>query len=535
MTTVRNDASFEVSQASSLLSTPPASSSDRISKDEGGGQPTIDRRPPAYRPARDLPFELAQHAQTYFEEGLFTGGLNFLLSLSSASSNDASLPVFVAPRAVLALAATIAVHPVFTSRTVARDRWEQAHAALRLLRLSLTSVGPVGARLVDAFAFRKYGRGTVGDNYKDDDGDYVDDSSGGAPGQRAASGRGGGGGSEELKVRFAQGDSVWARPEDFWQVVGWAMNCSCLAEGYGERWKWWQPWLEFMVDALEADWELHYEAQTAEESIMWHYVELASGGYARSRRMMRAIFADGSQKSLNEFGEVFRNELKAPAEKQRGIKRTRDIQKVDVDKDVAPSTFVDLDELYGNFVEWIKPLRLGVFQQVMSASTAASRRVGMDAHTTLCELALQWMLESRAPSVRADRFLTRDKLVKQYLPFAGGAAEVAEQAKVAICLETLLRRAVEVGLVGVGDVEEVRRAVEEGVERRAGFARVVMAKEGKKKGRKRKKAKGERGEESEAGMEDKEADDEAMQEREAWLMLKEGEARMKAVVDMIPS
>ncbi|RMZ91861.1 hypothetical protein DV736_g907, partial [Chaetothyriales sp. CBS 134916] len=530
MTAEPNYASFEASQASSLLSTlPTSSSSDAIPGQQRDGQPTLSPLLPAYRPARELPFELAQHAQTYFEEGLLTGGLNFLLSLSSAKSNEASLPVFVAPRAVLALAATIAVHPVFTSRTVARDRWEQAHAALRLLRLSLTSVGPVEARLAEAFAFRNYGGGAFGGNDNEDD-DYVDDYSGRAHNQRAASGRGSRR-SEDLKIRFAEGDSVWARAEDFWEVVGWALNCSCLADRYCERWKWWQPWLEFMVDALEADWALHYESQTVEESIIWHYVELASGGYARSRRMMRAIFADGSQKSLNEFGEVFRNELKAPAEKRRIMKRPRDVQKVDVDKDVsrassrsskssvdhdergwtrtgnltlsqcrpaslqlrmrllhllshvsgvatqtssAPSTFVDLDELYDNFVEWIKPLQLEVFQQMISASTAASRRFGMDAHTTLCEMALQWMLESAAPSVRADRFLTRDKLVKQYLPFAGGAAEVTEQAKVGICLETLLRRAVDVGLVGAEDVEEVRRAVEEGAEKRAGIARAVV-------------------------------------------------------------
>ncbi|RMZ79398.1 hypothetical protein DV738_g3335, partial [Chaetothyriales sp. CBS 135597] len=343
--------------------------------------------------------------------------------------------------------------------------------------------------------------------------------------------------------------------------------------------------------------------------MIWQYIELSKGGYARSRRMMRAIFADGSQKSLNEFGEVFRNELKAPlpAGKQRTKNGTRDVQKVDVDRDVygdylqgsnskskstraprprraansrassrssrssidrddsgagggswtraghlrlsdAPSTFIDLDELYGHFVEWIKPLPLDVFQQMISASTGASRRFGIDAHTTLCEMALQWMLESAAPKVRAERFLTRDKLVKQYLPFAAGAADVTEQAKVGICLETMLRRAVEVGLVGPGDVEDVRAAVQQGAERRAGYARVVMAKEKKrtkrmKTGKRRKRAKGEAEEEagddepdvrrSEGEMEDNEDNEEAIQEQEAWAWLKEGEARMRAVVDLI--
>ncbi|RMD41585.1 hypothetical protein DV735_g3517, partial [Chaetothyriales sp. CBS 134920] len=494
---------------------------------DGRGQDTADPHRAVYLVAREF-----SGGKTYFEEGLFTGGLSFLLAISSAVSpsenasiEDVQQPMIIPPPAILALAATIAVHPAFTSRVVAgvdggggrhhrRDKWEQAHAALRLLWLALAGVGPVGARMAEAFAFRKYG-------------------------------------------------ILWTRAEDFWQVVGWALNCSCLAGRYRERWKWWLPWLEFVLDALEADWD-----------IIWQYVELAKGGYARSRRMMRAIFADGSQKALNEFGEVFRNELKAPlsAGQQRLRNGTRNVQRVDVDKDVyatnsrassrssrssidhdesststgrnlrlsqcppgslqvrmrllhllshvsavatqtssAPSTFIDLDELYGHFVEWIKPLPLDTFQQLISASTAASRRFGIDAHTTLCEMALQWMLESAAPNVRAERFLTRDKLVRQYLPYAAGAAGVVEQAKVGICLETMLRRAVEVGLVGFADVDELRAAVDKGAERRAGLARPDDA----------------------VHSEDEIDDNEAIQEREAWAWLQEGEARMRAVVDMI--
>src|SRR5271170_6024558 len=140
---------------SSPLSTPPLS------------QPTIlgIKRAPTqhlYRPARAIPFELAQHVQVYFEEQLFTQAFNFLISLvsSGAAAIDPTTASLTPSKAHLAIASTLAVHPVLTTRTTSKEKWQQSNLALRLLRLTNKINGPVNADFYDAFAFKKYDFGS---------------------------------------------------------------------------------------------------------------------------------------------------------------------------------------------------------------------------------------------------------------------------------------------------------------------------------------------------------------------------------------
>ena len=285
-----------------------------------------------YRPAKPLPFELNQHVQIYIEENLYSQALGFLTNLlsSNAAASDPSAPALTPGSNHLALFSTVAIHPNFTSRTNAKDKWETANTALRLVRLTAAIVGSVNARLSYALAFTKYstsraarhrptGSGTNGSTDREDDG--AD--------------------SDMIRSPYATTESLWRRAEDFWHVVGWAVNCSCLGHEqenmYMTRWHWWQAWIEVLLDILEADFDINLASQSSKASMIATYVTQAPGGHGSLRRIFRAIFADGSQKSLNEFPEVFSKELRAPKDDRMKIKK----REVDVRVD---------EEVYGDYL-----------------------------------------------------------------------------------------------------------------------------------------------------------------------------------------
>lgn len=272
---------------SSPLSSPPATHSF-------SGQATR-ADVPQYRPVKPLPFELAHHVHTYYEESLFTQAYNFLLSITtnSISCSDRLLPVMIPSPPHLSLAATISVHPLFTTRTTSRDKWNQANSALQLLTVILKTAGPANADFATAFTFRKYDSRSSQERSPD-----------------------------QVRVRkkltfdpepdtlYAQKDSLWAQADDFWDLVGWAFNCACLPGAiYAQRWNAYSHLLSFLIDVLESDWSLRNQNHVPEESLLWQYIELCGGNH---RRVLRAIFANGTTPSTNEFRPIFINETKGP-------------------------------------------------------------------------------------------------------------------------------------------------------------------------------------------------------------------------------
>lgn len=132
-------------------------------------------------------------------------------------------------------------------------------------------------------------------------------------------------------------NSVWQRGQEFWKVLGWAFNCSAL---YPHRWRWWKPWLEYMVDVLEDDYEerkrLDEESTGSSEdreysllrkSLLVSYVAPNTGRSTQLRPIMNALFADGGESSTKIFKEIFRNEAKVASKSAKKRKR------VDFDKD----------------------------------------------------------------------------------------------------------------------------------------------------------------------------------------------------------
>ncbi|KIW41929.1 uncharacterized protein PV06_05526 [Exophiala oligosperma] len=284
---------------------------------------------PTYRTAAEFPFELSQHVQTYYEERLFTQAYNFLISIvsNSVSHADPLKPVTIPPSPHLALAATISVHPVFTTRTYSREKWDQANSALRLLRLVSSLAGPINADFPTAFGFHRYdsrnSRHTSTTRYDDDDEEYHSDNHSVT--------------STDLNTPYASSQSLFTCCEDFWHLVGWALNCSSLAMPstvHASRWAHYNSLLTFLIDLLERDWSLRTggPSSTPEESLLWNYIELASGGHAKARRILRAIFADGSTRPMSEFRPIFAHELKPPT--KQDTKTVAKREDVDIDADI---------------------------------------------------------------------------------------------------------------------------------------------------------------------------------------------------------
>lgn len=600
------------------------------------------QEPQKYYLACELPFELAQHIQVYLEESLFTQALNFLFSIASSKvSRHVQNPVIVPPPEYFGVISTIAVHPSITTRTSATDKREQANTALKILRFYNKIVGPVNARFTHAFFFRRYDPQPHRQNGWDD-GESED-----KPGR--------------LSIPFADTDSLYTLAEDFWAVVGWTMNCACLTGMYSRRWEYWHPWLELMINVLYDDLDIHKKADTVHQSLLWTYIEASAGGNVRARRILRAVFADGSIQALKEFHEVFPKELKAPKSNTDTVKK-REVD-VNIEEEIwgdylgendsddsssdneggdrlhsnghtsvntrptkrlrtrtpsarrlkrrssdqslrtptegendlisipalgppeclglrmrllsllieistsqattgvsskSNSIFPDLHDLFTLFVEFIRPLPLSVFQQLISPSVFEDTVFSSEAHITLYEFLLRRLIESAAPTVRlvpmrplidstqdessqlnafdrvdGSQFSSRpttfissnepeistqqEILTTSYLPYAAATSTttanqgtatrstaIDSQARMSLVLEGLVRLYSRAGLLK--KTPNLASAVESGIERRTTIA--TEGSDGRKK-------KGDNDE-------------------EAWAWLNESAQRIRAVVESLP-
>lgn len=231
------------------------------------------------------------------------------------------LPAMVAPPHYLALLSTLTVHPTLTTRAKTAERMRAGSSALRYLRLVLDNVGPMRGKSAEAFSFvtpeTKSRRG--GRRRNKDQADSPEK-----------------GDENVIDNDLANSGALWAHAEDFWHVVGWAFNCSVLHQ---RRWEAWETWLMYMIEVLEADWGLRLLEDTGslEESLIIRYITAEGATRPNERRVLRAVFANGSKKSENEFGEVWRNETKE-------LKKDGEIQR--------PEKRVDIDaNNYGDYLD----------------------------------------------------------------------------------------------------------------------------------------------------------------------------------------
>ncbi|KAL9085717.1 MAG: hypothetical protein Q9165_007466 [Trypethelium subeluteriae] len=261
--------------------------------------------------------------------------LNSLLVSGTSSSPEHSGPVHVPTTQQLSLAATLVVHPSQTTRAAPAEANRAANEALRLLRQVNTIIGPVNANFATAFAFPSLSHGRLrtwknSTNASDTLPSNLNDG--------------------DINTEIANTGSVWHRAEDFWQVVGWALNCSVA---WKMRWQRWELWLDFMLTALSDDFDQRLEqAKQAEnghdaqdllkESLILQNL-LSCNNRAARRRFMRAIFADGDVRSLNEFKEVFKNETKDRKSKETNTV-DRKAKKLNIDEGEFADYIDDEDE-----------------------------------------------------------------------------------------------------------------------------------------------------------------------------------------------
>ena len=478
-------------------------------------------RLPSYRAVKALPYELREHCKIYLEESLYCPALSLLTSLlTSGSVANSPLPASLPPPQYIALIATLAVHPTLTTRVKALDQIQVANLALRYLRLLLKHAGPVNANLSEAFSFHSLGlssrRGgsgrkrTTGEalSYPADDNEGID-------------------------TELANAGSLWARVEEFWQVVGWCFNCSLL---HKRRWERWDAWLTYMLEVLEVDWEAREHGEgdgSREKSLIMKYINSGVTTAGRQRKILRAIFADGRTKSVAEFGEVWRNETKE-------LKKDTDVKKaenrIDIEADnygdymddeddgdlqdssedlssppeqisesrgsipnvaddlgginsihlrlrllsllskvsaVLPDEFTDLNNLYDNFLEHIRCLPIPAFFLMISPTTL--RVFTPAAASTLTQYILRSLIAASAPLPLNDS-ITQDILERSYLPFPANTSSIVDNTRISLCVETLLRLLdYHVGLAWTPGLQE---AAEAGIKARAGKAKMKQTKRG---------------------------------------------------------
>lgn len=247
--------------------------------------------------------------------------LNLLASLlcdNISHAHASSKPVEVPPPAQLAVVATLAIQPKHTSKLSNPVAHDISSLSMSYLRDLLATVGSVNGRLREAFVFRGEGGRREGGRRRR--------SSDHLPIHGLESDE------DHIRGRTANAGSIWMRGQDFWRVLGWAFNCSAL---YPHRWRWWKPWLEYMVDVLEADYEerrrLDDECSSKEagscnypmlqESLLVSYITPKNSRSSPLKPIMSALFADGSTSSTSIYTEVFKNETKIASTSSKKRKR----------------------------------------------------------------------------------------------------------------------------------------------------------------------------------------------------------------------
>ncbi|RMY61019.1 hypothetical protein D0863_11420 [Hortaea werneckii] len=492
--------------------------------------------------AEDIPAALLSELLVKLEEGLYQNAFSQLSSLlNSNNSSAASIPPRTPPYHIIALAATLSVHPRLTTRARDVETTKNADSALDFLRAVGKNCGSRAAGLVQSLVFAS----ASGERT--------------ARGQRQRGGRRGinkplgmseHGAEDSIKLRnrYSDKDSIWSNAEDFWHVLGWAFNCSILHQ---KRWKRYLLFLDWMLSALLLDLESNAKHGAADQSILAKYLGSVGEGRNNKRRVMRAILADGSARSTGEFPEIWKNETKPPKRKaedelaQMDKKRKLDLEAgefgdyyIDSDSDLespapgslprsrsattllsvkgsrdpsgdeqrsqstlgissalasfgglnclnlrrqtldllvrlsqlSPATFLDTEDLSDLFTEFLRPLPLPVFQQLVFVSPCPSsndddttRGFGINEQSSLDQMLLRPLLASAAPAYH-DNCLTQDDFQTHFAPHAANTHSATDNAKVALLVEDLLRLLWRSG--NLEWCEDLQTVVERGIEAR---------------------------------------------------------------------
>lgn len=265
--------------------------------------------PPHYRPVTPAPYNLNERIRISFEESLHLQALdlfNAALFTGVSTPSDPPKPASMLPPAFLRFVTTLMVHPFYTTQT--RKDIPTSNVSVRsylLLRRVIKLIGVNGGDLKAAWYFAPDLRSGRRRRQKVKElSPSLEDS---------------------LSGELANEECLFTVANDMWSVVGWAFVC---AVSHPKRWVWWKPFLECVITAFEDDFEQRSvetlerktgysdDTQPAESLIvkMLHDT-YGNVGY---RRVLRAIFANGSEKSRNEFTQIWPDELLRRRPKMKG-------------------------------------------------------------------------------------------------------------------------------------------------------------------------------------------------------------------------
>ena len=262
-----------------------------------------------------------------------------------------------------------------------------------------------------------------------------------------------------------------------------------------------------MIDVLDKDWTLRAqmcpqdpanEQDPRKRSMIVQYINGGDTPARQERRILRAVFADGTSKSMGEFPEVWRNETK---ERKKDTQTPKPEARLDIEADnwglymnnsasssdledtppptsppaavlgtnlpgplldmsapfggpqsitlrlrllsllstvsvYLPHTFTHLSTLYDLYLEHIRPLPIPSFFILVSPSSM--QYFHQSAASSITQIILRSLISSSAPAPQTDD-LTQKDLERCYLPYPANTGSISDNAKVSLCVETLLR------------------------------------------------------------------------------------------------
>ncbi|QDS73007.1 hypothetical protein FKW77_009064 [Venturia effusa] len=441
-------------------------------------RPSQPSEPLQDRPSREskpLQYRLRQNTNVYLEDRSFIDGFTFLTNVVAAGTSlTRPSPAFTPSTSVLALCATLVVHPTYTTRAKTAEDERASNEALRFLRNVIELVGPVNANMKEAFTFESFAK----KRRRRDQGSkspITPDTASEKDVQTK---------EDDVDSPFARERSIFTQVEDFWQVVGWAFNCSIA---YKKRWDRWKCWLDIMLDVLAKDLEQNVQQGKPQASLISHYMKDKNNRTAW-REVMAAILVDGSHTSMKKFGEVWKNETRDRKVKENEAAREinldegnfGDYDAIDDDDDaigeeeqdqpieepsidehdedwggpesiamrqrflqlliwhvwhsarLLPNAFPDLETLFDLITECLRPLPVSIFSQFISTSLLETN----DQCCLLTNMMLPFL--PRAPADLDVFSPKQDKFVKHFLPCAANSIRVSDNLKMSLMVEALL-------------------------------------------------------------------------------------------------
>ncbi|KAK6339278.1 hypothetical protein TWF718_008699 [Orbilia javanica] len=263
------------------------------------------------------------------EEGMDSKALDFLTHISYTGISTPLKPteerkeVLIPPPDVFSIITNISLHPNYTTRQTENLQTDVAVKASKYLRTLTRIAGATNCNLQTAWQFKRS---------KASSSKIMEDLATRRIRNRNVAKTGAVGRKGRQKTNkdiditpfanldIANEENIFNRCDDIWSVVGWALVCSCV---HKRRWDVWRDFLELLIEVLTDDFQERIDA--AESPLV---VDLQGslitatgflpdlGGGAGYKRIVRAIFANGSEKSRNEWIPVFPKETKKPPKKE---------------------------------------------------------------------------------------------------------------------------------------------------------------------------------------------------------------------------